>query len=156
MFFYNKVVRIIDGDTIDVQKYFVGIKVGPRVRVRLARVDCPELRPHIGTPHRQRHIDAAVTASQAVMAKCLNKRVNIIVVKKTDLYGRTIAEVELCSSSICCCCCCCQKQNQKQQNISDWLINNKLGRQWNKGQTRRQEWTYDELDAAICARNRLF
>ena len=75
--FSGKVVKISDGDTIDV------LRDGKAVRIRLAEIDCPEKAQPYGAKARQ--FTADLTAGKTV-------KVEIVA---TDRYGRTVAHVAL-------------------------------------------------------------
>ena len=75
--FTGKVVRILDGDTLE------AMHDGAPVRVRLEGIDCPEKAQPFGTKARQFAADLAF--SQLVTVKDHGK----------DRYGRTLGEVVL-------------------------------------------------------------
>lgn len=75
--FSGKVVKIVDGDTVDV------LWMGKPIRVRLAHIDCPER----GQPYYKKAKDFAGSL-------CFNKEVNVIN-KGQDRNNRIIGEVEL-------------------------------------------------------------
>lgn len=95
---YNcKVTNVVDGDTFDchllIDPYF---KLFMDVRIRLARVDCPEIR---GETKVQ-----GLKIAEIVRGKLLNKDVQLLKFEN-DKYGRTIAEVVV-----------------DQMYLSDWLL----------------------------------
>lgn len=75
--FSGRVVRILDGDTIEV------LRAGRPVRVRLHGIDCPERHQAFGTAARK------FTAERA-----FGKAVTVLVRDK-DRYGRTVGDVLL-------------------------------------------------------------
>src|SRR3990172_2802426 len=75
--FRGRVVRILDGDTVEV------LRVNRPVRVRLAEVDCPERGQSFGT--RARQFTGALTFGREVTVR----------VRDVDRYGRTVAEIRL-------------------------------------------------------------
>lgn len=75
--FAGKVVKIVDGDTVDV------LWLGKPIRVRLAHIDCPER----GQPFYKKAKDFAGNL-------CFNKEVNVIN-KGQDRNQRIIGEIEL-------------------------------------------------------------
>jgi micrococcal nuclease len=103
-FIYNAVVKkVVDGDTIDVE-IDMGFKIFSHERVRLARINTPELNaldPIVRS--------AAQSAMLAVNNLVLGKQV-VISTKKTDLYGRYLAEVYYVD------------QDGQQLNLSDELL----------------------------------
>lgn len=74
------VLKVHDGDTIVVKP----ADSDKNVTVRLDRIDAPELDQPYG-----------IEARDFLKEKVLNKEVNIEPLKKTDKYGRTLAEVYL-------------------------------------------------------------
>ena len=85
MYTYNaKVLKIIDGDTIDVL-IDVGFHINITHRLRVARVDAPEL---AGATH-----DAGVAVKEWLMDQILDEDV-LIKTEKSDSFGRYIAEVQ--------------------------------------------------------------
>ncbi len=75
--FRGRVVRILDGDTIEVLR-------GSRpVRIRLAEVDCPERRQPFGT--RARQFTGALAFGREVTVR----------LRDVDRYGRAVAEIRL-------------------------------------------------------------
>ena len=75
--FSGRVVRILDGDTVEV------LHGGAPERVRLAEIDCPEKAQAFGKKAKQFTADLA--ASQEVLVHAKGK----------DRYGRTIGEIIL-------------------------------------------------------------
>jgi len=75
--FEGKVVKVLDGDTIDV------LYDGKAVRVRLAGVDCPEKRQAFGNKAKQRAAELLFGETVAVE------------VETEDRYGRAIGVVAL-------------------------------------------------------------
>lgn len=75
--FTGKVVRVLDGDTIEVL-----VNQKP-VRIRLADIDCPEKNQPFGNAAKKYVLDVA--AHEVVTVEAKNK----------DRYGRTIGEVIL-------------------------------------------------------------
>lgn len=113
-FIYNAVVkRVVDGDTIDVE-IDMGFKIWAHQRVRLARINTPELNspdPIVRS--------AAQSAMLAVANLVLGKQV-VLSTKKTDLYGRYLAEVHYVD------------QNGQQLNLSDELLSKGLAAVYGK------------------------
>ena len=73
--FEAKVIRILDGDTIEV------LKDGSPLRVRLHGIDCPERKQDFGS-----------VARQFTGAKTFGRVVEIVPTN-TDKYGRTVAKI---------------------------------------------------------------
>lgn len=76
--FTAKVIRIIDGDTVEI------LLNNEKKKVRLAHIDCPEKRG-------KQPFGAA--AKKAVAQLCGNQTVQLISDGKTDRWGRIIAEI---------------------------------------------------------------
>lgn len=75
--FSGTVVRVVDGDTLDV------LRPGRAVRVRLADIDCPEASQAYGRAAKRAAADLAFGASVTVL------------VRDRDRYGRLVGEVLL-------------------------------------------------------------
>lgn len=85
-------IRVIDGDTILARLTCPCCKITSEQRVRIARIDAPELKG----PHRA----AALAAKRHLAAAIEGKTISVAVRKAwPDRYGRVIAEVYL--GSIC-------------------------------------------------------
>lgn len=72
-----KVVRILDGDTLEVMP----VPVGKPQRIRIAFIDAPESRQDYGS-----------VSKQALATLCFN-RVALVMPSQIDRYGRTIASL---------------------------------------------------------------
>ena len=75
--FRGKVVRVLDGDTIEVMHH------GQAERIRLNGIDCPEKAQPFG--ERAKKYTSSLAFGETVTA----------IVKDTDRYGRTVAEILL-------------------------------------------------------------
>ena len=83
-----KVIKVYDGDTITIaSKVHIFSRKYYRFSVRLARIDCPELRTKDINEKAY-----AVKAKESVERLILNKYVNLKVIK-TDKYGRLLGEL---------------------------------------------------------------
>jgi len=106
-----KVIKVYDGDTITIaSKVSVFSKKYYRFSVRLARIDCPELRTKNTTEK-----EYAIKAKESLERLILNKYVNLKVIK-TDKYGRLLAEVYF-----------------ENKSINDWLLHNHLAVEYSGG-----------------------
>jgi len=91
----DKVLRVVDGDTIDVRFYawedIVLVK-----RLRLLGVDTPELRPRKGTATERAAEKQAALAALAYVRETLDKAQAIYIITdwKSDSFGRVLAEIE--------------------------------------------------------------
>jgi len=75
--FAGKLVRVLDGDTVEV------LQDGKAERVRLAQIDCPEKGQPFGQAAKQYVLDLSAL------------KIVTVEVKTTDRYGRTVGEVFL-------------------------------------------------------------
>lgn len=92
------VARVVDADTVDLQ-LDLGFHVYHRVRVRLARVDAPEM----ATPMGQ--------AAKARVAELLPEGCAVLLASsKGDRYGRWVGEIVTASGV----------------NVSTWLLDERL------------------------------
>ena len=100
MFVFKNVqcLRVIDGDTIVCQILLTPDSLTIKKKIRLARIDTPELNEPRGKEIRS-----------YLKSMIQNKKLNELVVNGMDGWGRWIAEVEYCGI-----------------NISDFLLENKM------------------------------
>tara|TARA_B100000035_G_scaffold3667_1_gene3249 strand:- start:1314 stop:1796 length:483 start_codon:yes stop_codon:yes gene_type:complete len=106
-----KVIKVYDGDTITIaSKVSLFDKKYYRFSVRLARIDCPELRTKDSNEK-----EFAVKAKESLERLILNKYVKLNVIK-TDKYGRLLAEVYF-----------------ENKSINDWLLHNHLAVEYDGG-----------------------
>ncbi|MBE0574377.1 MAG: thermonuclease family protein [Desulfuromonadales bacterium] len=75
--FSGKVVKVADGDTIEV------LRDGQAEKIRLAGIDCPEKKQAFGQAAKRFTLDLAA------------KKIVTVKVETTDRYGRTVGEVIL-------------------------------------------------------------
>jgi endonuclease YncB( thermonuclease family) len=86
----GKVVKVYDGDT-----FWIAINFGPsikRIKIRIARIDCPEIRPKKDCKDAECEKQNAILAKMYVENLIADKMVRIEIIRK-DLYGRYLAEV---------------------------------------------------------------
>lgn len=86
------VIRVIDGDTV-VCLRDLGTHKYDVLKVRLAGVDAPELRPRIGTPAERLAEKKLAEASTNRLKALINEREVIIRTEKTGKYGRWLAHI---------------------------------------------------------------
>ena len=124
-----KVIKVYDGDTITIaskvntfsRKYY-------RFSVRLARIDCPELRTKDNNEK-----EYAVKAKESLERLILNKYVNLKVIK-TDKYGRLLAEVYF-----------------ENKSINDWLLHNHLAVEYDGGKKNSpDDWGLYNREVQFC------
>jgi micrococcal nuclease len=86
-----KILRIIDGDTVDIAMAFGENKRVFKYRVRLYGIDTPEKRPPKANADRDKEIEASRASKDALMG-ILQKSGNYATVKlyKPDKYGRLL------------------------------------------------------------------
>lgn len=86
-----KVLRVIDGDTVDIAYHHEETNKIFKYRVRLYGIDTPEKRPPKNDPNRDKEI-AASKRSSAALTDYLQKNDNIVLALfyKPDKYGRLL------------------------------------------------------------------
>ena len=91
-----KVLRVIDGDTVDIAYHHEETNKIFKYRVRLYGIDTPEKRPPKSDPNRDKEI-AASKRSSAALTEYLQKNENIVLALfyKPDKYGRLLRYVFL-------------------------------------------------------------
>lgn len=93
-----RLLRVIDGDTLLVRLICPCCRIESEQRVRLARIDAPEL--------NGRNVGAAIAARDCLVAATVGGELEVCVTRAwPDRYGRVLAEV------VC-----------RSQNLSDWMI----------------------------------
>tara|TARA_R100000742_G_C4257232_1_gene75096 strand:+ start:235 stop:618 length:384 start_codon:yes stop_codon:yes gene_type:complete len=106
-----EVIRVVDGDTVDVE-FDLGFDVFTRQRLRLARINAPEVK---GAKKIQ-----GLESKNAVaewVAESVGTGLTVTTTER-DKYGRYIAEIELIEKN--------EKWSDglKALNLSDWLVKN--------------------------------
>jgi len=84
------VLRVIDGDTV-VCLRDLGTHKYDVLKVRLAGVDAPEMRPRVGTPAERTAEKILAAASTDRLKELVDKREIVIRTEKTGKYGRWLA-----------------------------------------------------------------
>jgi endonuclease YncB( thermonuclease family) len=101
-----KVLRVIDGDTLDVGMCRDGRKVW-KYRVRLYGIDTPEKRPSRSDPLRHLEIQASLRSKQALVDRLIeNDWIVIAHFDKADKYGRLL----------------CTLFDKNGENLNEWMI----------------------------------
>jgi len=102
-----KILRIVDGDTIDVAMYHQETKKIFKYRIRLYGIDTPESKPLKSNPDREQEMAAAKMSKQAMIDK-MQENNNVVVVKlyKPDKYGRLLGTF----------------YGKNEENINDWMV----------------------------------
>ena len=87
-----KVIRIIDGDTVDIAFLHPDSQKIYRHRVRLYGIDTPEKRPSRSNPNRDAEIAASKHASNALRDRLRENDDHVVALfHKKDKYGRELA-----------------------------------------------------------------
>lgn len=116
----NEVVKVIDGDTVDVQ-LDLGFKIYHNVRVRLNNINTPESRTR-DLKEKELGLQAkAFTAAFLVNSKSLT-----LIVEKREKFGRELGQII----------------NDKGISLGDALIEAGLAREYHGG--KRNGWFADE------------
>lgn len=106
-----KVLRVLDGDTVDIALYHTGLKTNYRHRVRLYGIDTPEKHPPKDQPPLQREKEMAAAARST---DALRHRLEAIqylpdaVFHSADKYGRL-----LCTFYV---------PSRPDQSINEWMV----------------------------------
>ena len=107
---YVKVVKVVDGDTIDIAR-LMGEKVF-QFRVRLYGIDTPEKRPPLSQANRQEEIAASIVSSNALKTILENAkwliRIDFI---GEDKYGRLLGNFFI-------------EEKDGWFDINNWMIKN--------------------------------
>jgi len=102
-----KILRVVDGDTVDVAMYHQDTNKIFKYRIRLYGIDTPEKKPLKSNPDREQEIAAAKMSTQAMTTK-MQENNNLVVVQlyKPDKYGRLLGTF----------------YGKNGENINDWMV----------------------------------
>lgn len=102
-----KILRIMDGDTVDAAMYHQDTKKIFKYRIRLYGIDTPESKPLKSNPDREQEMAAAKMSKQAMIDK-MQENNNLVVVQlyKPDKYGRLLGTF----------------YGKNGENINDWMV----------------------------------
>lgn len=101
-----KVLRVVDGDTVDIAMANEHHKIF-KYRVRLYGIDTPEKKPSKNSPDRDQEIEAAKNATEAMKKKMNeNECIVTVVLTKPDKYGRLLGTF----------------YGKHGENINEWMI----------------------------------
>lgn len=103
-----KILRIIDGDTVDIALYHPESQRMYRHRVRLYGIDTPEKRPPKGDPLRHLEIEASHRAKEALESCIAEDRIVEALFYKADKYGRLL----------------CTFYDAQGRDLNQWMIAN--------------------------------
>ena len=102
-----KVLRVVDGDTVDIAMYHAETNQIFKYRVRLYGIDTPEKRPSKSDPNREKEIAASKQSSKGMTDKLQeNKNIVTALFYKPDKYGRLL----------------CTFYDNKGEDINAWMI----------------------------------
>ena len=112
------VIKVYDGDTITIASK-LPYKKSPmyRFRVRLGRIDAPEIRTKNKTEAAM-----AIISRDKLAEKILNKKITLTNVK-TEKYGRVLADI-----------------HYKKVCFNDWMIKQKLAVNYDGGTKANVNW----------------
>ena len=101
-----KVLRVLDGDTVDIALQEETGKIFKH-RVRLYGIDTPEKRPSASDPEREKEIAASKRSSEALMDR-LKENDNLVIALfyKADKYGRLM----------------CTFYDKQGDDINQWMV----------------------------------
>lgn len=87
-----KVLKVIDGDTLDIALHSDDIGKIFKYRIRLYGIDTPEMHPSLSNPERLKEIGEAKLAKEALIER-LQENDNLVIAlfHKFDKYGRLMA-----------------------------------------------------------------
>jgi endonuclease YncB( thermonuclease family) len=87
-----KILKVMDGDTLDIALHYEDSGKIFKHRVRLYGIDAPEMHPSLSNPDRLKEIEAAKQAKEALIQK-LQENDNLVVAHfhTFDKYGRVMA-----------------------------------------------------------------
>jgi endonuclease YncB( thermonuclease family) len=125
---YGTVVKVYDGDTITIATHLNGdTKTLYKFSVRLARIDCPELRTKDETEKR-----CAIIARDRLYM-FINTMGNLVRLENVgyDKYGRILAEVYILNK---------RHMGKEGMNLSNWMIEQKLAVPYNGGTKQSVNW----------------
>jgi endonuclease YncB( thermonuclease family) len=102
-----KVLRVVDGDTLDIALYQDDTRKIFKYRIRLYGIDTPEKKPLKSNPNREQEMAAAKKASQAMRDKLAEtQNIATILFYKPDKYGRLLGTI----------------YDKKGTDINQWMI----------------------------------
>ena len=102
-----KVLRVVDGDTVDIAMVSDDTNKIFKYRVRLYGIDTPEKKPLKSNPDREKELEAAKKSSQAMHQKMEeNHYVVTILLYKPDKYGRLLGTL----------------YDEKGEDINKWMV----------------------------------
>lgn len=89
--FIAKVVKVIDGDTLEIVFYESGI--ARRMKFRMNGYDSPEMKPLLSISDRELHKNAAYKCKVYLEKTILNKIVKVQIDAAGEKYGRLLGDI---------------------------------------------------------------
>jgi endonuclease YncB( thermonuclease family) len=125
-----KVIKIIDGDTVDIALYHEGLGKTFKHRVRLYGIDTPEKRPPKNDPNRDKEIAASKRSSEALYNILKNNDNTVLALfYKSDKYGRLM----------------CTLYDKQGQDINKWMVSNGFAYEY-FGKTKQKYEENEDID----------
>ena len=123
-----KVLRVVDGDTLDIALYYTETGKIFRHRVRLYGIDTPEKRPSLSNKNRDKEIAASKKSREALTEK-LKENDNLVIAHfyKPDKYGRLL----------------CTLYDKQGDDINKWMIESGFAYEY-FGKTKKK---FSEIEA---------
>lgn len=116
-----KILRILDGDTVDIALYHIGVDKVYRHRVRLNGIDTPEKRPALSDPNRHLEIEASKRSKEALEQRIKENDERVVAVfYRPDKYGRLL----------------CTFYDRNGDDINKWMITNGFAYEYH-GKTKK-------------------
>jgi|LauGreDrversion4_2_1035121.scaffolds.fasta_scaffold19317_4 endonuclease YncB( thermonuclease family) len=104
---YVKILKIIDGDTVDLALYYEDTNKTFKHRVRLYGIDTPEKRPLKSNENREKEIESSKISTKALTDKIIeNGNILTALFYKPDKYGRLL----------------CTLYDKNGEDINEWMI----------------------------------
>ena len=102
-----KILRVLDGDTVDIALLHPDTQRVYRHRVRMWGIDTPEKRPSLSDPYRHLEIEASYRAKTALEARCQeHNHLFTALFYSPDKYGRLL----------------CTFYSPTGEDINQWMI----------------------------------
>lgn len=102
-----KILRVLDGDTVDIALLHPDTQRVYRHRVRLWGIDTPEKKPSLSDPHRHLEIEASYRAKGALEQRCQeNHYLFMALFYHPDKYGRLM----------------CTLYDDKGGDVNQWMV----------------------------------
>lgn len=102
-----KVLRVVDGDTVDIAMVSDDTNKIFKYRVRLYGIDTPEKKPLKSNPDREKEMEASKKSSQMLHKKIEeNHHLVTILLSKPDKYGRLLGTL----------------YDEKGEDINKWMV----------------------------------